>query len=253
MTPAITTSNLGKVYRVGFFMRRVEGLRDLTMEVGQGEAFGFIGPNGAGKTTTIKILMGLHRATAGHAELFGLDVNDPAARARVGFLPERPYFYEHLSAREVLHFYGQLSGLTLDERTERIEKLLDRVQLTRFANVSLAKYSKGMLQRVGLCQTLIHNPDLIILDEPMSGLDPVGRALVRDLIIEQRDAGKTVFFSSHILSDVEAICDRVAILVGGELRECGPIEEVVADRESLETVLLGEMQKAVDESQLGVL
>ncbi len=253
MTPAITTSNLGKVYRVGFFMRRVEGLRDLTMEVGQGEAFGFIGPNGAGKTTTIKILMGLHRSTAGHAELYGLDVNDPRARARVGFLPERPYFYEHLSAREVLHFYGQLSGLANDERSERIETLLERVQLTRFANVSLAKYSKGMLQRVGLCQTLLHDPDLIILDEPMSGLDPVGRALVRDLIIEQRDAGKTVFFSSHILSDVEAICDRVAILVGGELRECGPIEEVVADRESLETVLLGEMQKTVDESRLGVL
>ena len=253
MTSAISTKNLGKIYRVGFFMRRVEGLRDLSLEVGQGEAFGFIGPNGAGKTTTIKILMGLHRSTSGSASLFGVDVSEPIARKRVGFLPERPYFYEHLSAREVLHFYGQLSEIGFDERTERIERLLERVQLTRFADVSLSKYSKGMLQRVGLCQTLLHDPDLIVLDEPMSGLDPVGRALVRDLIIEQREAGKTVFFSSHILSDVEAICDRVAIVVGGSLRECGPIEDVVADRDSLEAVLVGEMQKAVDESRLGVL
>lgn len=253
MTPAISTKNLGKIYRVGFFMRQVEGLRDLSLEVGQGEAFGFIGPNGAGKTTTIKILMGLHRPTSGSASLFGVDVNESAARSRVGFLPERPYFYEHLSAREVLHFYGQLSGMESDMRADRIEMLLERVQLTRFADVSLAKYSKGMLQRVGLCQTLLHDPDLVVLDEPMSGLDPVGRALVRDLIIEQRDAGKTVFFSSHILSDVEAICDRVAILVAGELRESGPIDEVVADRDSLESVLVGEMNKAVDETRLGVL
>ena len=153
MTAAISTHNLGKIYRVGFFMRRVEGLRDLSLEVGRGEAFGFIGPNGAGKTTTIKILMGLHRATSGAASLFGGDVNDPSARTRVGFLPERPYFYEHLTAREVLHFYGQLSGLDSALRTERIETLLERVQLTRFADEPLAKYSKGMLQRVGLCQT----------------------------------------------------------------------------------------------------
>jgi len=253
MTAAISTHNLGKIYRVGFFMRRVEGLRDLSLEVGRGEAFGFIGPNGAGKTTTIKILMGLHRSTSGSASLFGVDVNDPSARTRVGFLPERPYFYEHLTAREVLHFYGQLSGLDSALRTERIETLLERVQLTRFADVTLAKYSKGMLQRVGLCQTLLHDPELIVLDEPMSGLDPVGRALVRDLIIEQREAGKTVFFSSHILADVEAICDRVAILVGGQLRECGPIADVVADRDSLEQVLVGEMSKVTDESSLGVL
>ena len=136
---------------------------------------------------------------------------------------------------------------------ERIELLLERVKLTRFADVTLAKYSKGMLQRVGLCQALLHDPDLIVLDEPMSGLDPVGRALVRDLILEQRDAGKTVFFSSHILSDVEAICDRVAILVGGELRDCGALTDVVADRDSLEAVLLGEMSKVADESALGVL
>ena len=253
MTAAISTKNLGKIYRVGFFMRRVEGLVGLDLEVGAGEAFGFIGPNGAGKTTTIKILMGLQSQTSGTAEIFGMDVGDASARERVGFLPERPYFYEHLSAREVLHFYGQLSRMDVEQRTDRIEMLLERMQLTRFADITLGKYSKGMLQRVGLCQTLLHDPDLVVLDEPMSGLDPVGRALVRDIILEQREAGKTVFFSSHILADVEAICDRVAILVGGELRACGAIKDVVADRESLESVLVGEMSKVVDESALGVL
>jgi ABC-2 type transport system ATP-binding protein len=137
--------------------------------------------------------------------------------------------------------------------SDRVEMLLERMQLTRFADITLGKYSKGMLQRVGLCQTLLHDPELLVLDEPMSGLDPVGRALVRDLILEQREAGKTVFFSSHILTDVEAICDRVAILVGGELRACGSIKDVVADRENLESVLVGEMTKVVDESALGVL
>lgn len=253
MNAAISTENLGKTYRVGFFMRRVEGLRDLNLTVQPGEAFGFIGPNGAGKTTAIKILMGLHSATSGSAQIFGTDVRESSARQRVGFLPERPYFYEHLTAREVLHFYGQLFEMASDLRTERVELLLERVALSRFADVTLAKYSKGMLQRVGLCQALLHNPDLIVLDEPMSGLDPVGRALVRDLILEQREAGKTVFFSSHILSDVETICDRVAILVDGQLRECGTLADVVADRESLESVLVGEMKKVTDESMLGVL
>ena len=253
MTAAISTEKLSKTYRVGFFMRKVEGLRDLDLQVQPGEAFGFIGPNGAGKTTTIKILMGLQGATTGSARVFGVDCGDASARKRVGFLPERPYFYEHLTAREVLHFYGQLFEMPHDRRRDRVETLLERVKLERFADVTLAKYSKGMLQRVGLCQALLHDPDLIVLDEPMSGLDPVGRALVRDLIIEQREAGKTVFFSSHILSDVEAICDRVAILVGGQLRESGALADVVADRESLESVLVGEVTKVTDESKLGVL
>jgi ABC-2 type transport system ATP-binding protein len=252
MTPAISTQDLGKIYRVGFFMRRVEGLRDLSLTVEPGQAFGFIGPNGAGKTTTIKVLMGLHAPTSGSAQLFGMDVSEAEARRRVGFLPERPYFYEHLTAREVLHFYGQLFEMESATRHKRVEMLLERVALSRFADVTLAKYSKGMLQRVGLCQALLHDPDLIVLDEPMSGLDPVGRALVRDLILEQRAAGKTVFFSSHILSDVEAICDQVAILVGGQLRECGTIAEVTRDRESLESVLLGEMARVTDECTLGV-
>ncbi len=253
MTAAISTEKLGKIYRVGFFMRKVEGLRDLDLQVQPGEAFGFIGPNGAGKTTTIKILMGLQGATTGTARIFGEDCTNANTRRRVGFLPERPYFYEHLTAREVLHFYGQLFEMPIELRRERVRVLLERVKLTRFADVTLAKYSKGMLQRVGLCQALLHDPELIVLDEPMSGLDPVGRALVRDLILEQREAGKTVFFSSHILSDVEAICDRVAILVDGQLRECGALADVVADRDSLESVLVGEMSKVTDESTLGVL
>jgi len=253
LTAAIRTEQLGKIYSIGFFMRKVEGLCDLDLEVQPGEAFGFIGPNGAGKTTTIKILMGLLGPTSGSAWLFGKPVGDPQSRARVGFLPERPYFYEHLTAREVLDFYGQLFGMDKRTRNERSEMLLEKVALTRFANISLRKYSKGMLQRVGLCQALLHDPDLIVLDEPMSGLDPMGRALVRDLILDQRAQGKTVFFSSHILSDVEVICDQVAILVEGRLREVGTIESLLKDRADLESVLVGEVDAVVNESKLGVL
>ncbi len=230
MTPAIRTEKLRKVYRVGFWMRSVLGLEGLDLEVPQGEIFGFIGPNGAGKTTTIKILMGLQQATSGQSWISGRSTDDPESRRSVGFLPERPYFYEHLSANELLHFYGQLYDVPRRARDERIPKLLERVDLTRFADVPLRKYSKGMLQRVGLCQALIHDPQLIVLDEPMSGLDPVGRAMVRDLILEERRAGRTVFFSSHILSDVEVLCDRVAIVVRGELRGTGPVRALIGDR-----------------------
>lgn len=230
MTPAIRTEQLRKVYRVGFWMRAVTGLEGLDLEVPGGEIFGFIGPNGAGKTSTIKILMGLQAQTSGQAWIFDKRVDYPEARRKVGFLPERPYFYEHLSANELLHFYGQLLDVPKRLRDERIPRLLERVDLVRFADVPLRKYSKGMLQRVGLCQTLIHEPELIVLDEPMSGLDPVGRALVRDLILEERRAGRTVFFSSHILSDVEALCDRVAIIVRGQLRGTGAVRSLIGDR-----------------------
>ena len=165
MVPAIRTTQLGKVYRVGFFMRRVKACEVWTLKFMPGNP-SVLGPNGAGKTTTIKILMGLHSATSGAAELFGVPVEDAAARKRVGFLPERPYFYEHLTAREVLHFYGQLFEMEPDVRKARVELLLERVQLQRFADVTLAKYSKGMLQRVGLCQALLHDPDLVVLVSP---------------------------------------------------------------------------------------
>ena len=227
---AIKAEGLQKVYRSGFWMRPHTGLHGLDLEVRQGEIFGFIGPNGAGKTTTIKILMGLHRATAGEASLLGVDHRDPKARAEVGFLPERPYFYQHLTATELLQFYGELMELDASFVKKRSAELLERVDMTRFADVALNSYSKGMLQRVGLCQTLLARPKLVVLDEPMSGLDPLGRALVRDLILEVREAGCTVFISSHILHDVETLSDRVALLVSGKRVGVGSLDSLLGGR-----------------------
>lgn len=226
-TPAIRTEKLSKVYLSGFWRIPYTGVEDLDLEVPEGTSFGFIGPNGAGKTTTIKTLMSLQKATGGRAWIHGVPVPDPESRRRVGFLPERPYFYEHLTAGEFLDFYGRLVEVPGAERKRRITRLLDRVDLARFRDVPLGKFSKGMLQRAGLAQALIGEPDLLVLDEPMSGLDPLGRVLVRDLILEERRAGRTVFFSSHVLADVEAICDRVAIVVGGKLRGQGTVPELL--------------------------
>lgn len=227
MSAAIETKGLRKVYQTHFWSKKHAALKGLDLRVEPGEIFGFVGPNGAGKTTTIKCLVGLQSATSGEATLFGVDHRDPEARQRLGFLPERPYFYQHLSARELLLFMGQLTGVTGADAKGRVGKLLERVDLVRFADVPLSKYSKGMLQRVGLCQALLHDPDLVVLDEPMSGLDPMGRALVRDVILEERAAGRTVFFSSHILHDVETLCDRVAVLVHGEVRGIGTVDELL--------------------------
>ena len=255
MSLAMEAKGLGKVYRSGFFMTRIEALSGLDLAVEPGEIFGFVGPNGAGKTTTIKIFAGLQRATAGEARIFGVSCNDPRSRRRLGFLPERPYFYQHLSAREALRFYGELCELETAVNRRRSEELLERVDLVRFADVPLRKYSKGMLQRVGLCQALLHDPELVILDEPMSGLDPMGRALVAQLIREEQERGRTVFFSSHILHDVQTLCDRVAVLVGGELRAMGPISELLPEGATLEDLFLGEVEKSklVDPKRLGVL
>jgi ABC-2 type transport system ATP-binding protein len=228
MSAAIRTEKLGKTYFSGFFRFPYLALANLDLDVPEGSSFGFVGPNGAGKTTAIKTLMGLQRPTAGAGWIHGVSILDPASRARVGFLPERPYFYEHLTAREFLEFYARLGDVPSAERGPRITALLERVDLARFRDVPLGKFSKGMLQRAGLAQALIADPSLLVLDEPMSGLDPIGRALVRDLILEERRAGKTVFFSSHILSDIEAICDRVAMIVRGELRGQGKVTELVA-------------------------
>lgn len=225
--PALRFEKMGKVYRSGFWRIPFTGLSDLDLEVPEGTSFGFIGPNGAGKTTTIKCLMSLQRHTSGRAWIHGVEVPDPASRARVGFLPERPYFYEHLTAAEFLDFYAHLSDVPSGERAGRITRLLERVDLARFRDVPLGKFSKGMLQRAGLAQALIADPSLLVLDEPMSGLDPLGRVLVRDIILEERRAGRTVFFSSHVLGDVEAICDRVAIVVGGRLRGQGTVPELL--------------------------
>jgi ABC-2 type transport system ATP-binding protein len=221
---------LQKHFRVGFFARRVDAVHDVGFEVRRGEIFGFLGPNGAGKTTTIKMLMGLIRPSAGQAEILGQPVPSLKAKRQVGFLPESPYFYDYLTGQELLDLMGRLCGLDRRQRRKRAGELLERVGLAAAKDRALRKYSKGMLQRVGLAQALIHDPHLVVLDEPMSGLDPIGRKEIRDLILSLREEGRTVLFSTHILSDVELLCDRVAIVVGGRLRDQGPLEKLLSPR-----------------------
>jgi len=224
----IVTENLTKSYGSGWPGRPpFVALDGLSLTVGRGEIFGFLGPNGAGKTTTLKILLGLVRATSGRALLLGRPAGDVDTRRRIGFLPESPYFYDYLTAEEFLGFYGQLAGLNRAVIAERITDLLHLVGLADARSRQLRKFSKGMLQRIGLAQALIHDPELVILDEPMTGLDPVGRKQVRDLILSLRDRGKTVFFSTHILHDVEMICDRVGIVIKGRLVASGRVDELV--------------------------
>ncbi|MSP61195.1 MAG: ABC transporter ATP-binding protein [Myxococcales bacterium] len=228
--PVITVVDLRKTFAFGFLRRKVQAVRGLTFDVRPGEIFGFVGPNGAGKTTTIKMLMGLIFPTAGTCMLLGKRVPDLGAKRRVGFLPETPYFYEHLTGRELVDFAGRLFDLPASVRRPRTEKLLDLVGLTGAASLPLRKYSKGMLQRLGLAQALINDPEVVVLDEPMSGLDPIGRKEIRDLIGSLRSEGKTVFFSSHILSDVELLCDRCAIIVRGEIRDVGPLAQLLSPK-----------------------
>lgn len=226
---AVEILGFEKTYAAGFWRKKQKvGLKSLHLEIQQGEVFGFLGPNGAGKTTTLKLLMGLIFPTAGSARILGKDWRDPAVRAGVGFLPEQPYFYDHLTPVELLDYYGSLSGLSRADRRARIPKLLERVGLARDGNVQLRKFSKGMLQRVGIAQAVLHEPQVVFLDEPMSGLDPVGRREVRDFIQSLNREGKTVFFSTHILSDAEALCDRVAVLSGGQLRGIGVVSELIS-------------------------
>jgi len=227
---AIEILNLEKSYLVGFWHKRPKlALRPLRLTIEEGEVFGFLGPNGAGKTTTLKLLMGLVFPTAGSARLLGMDINDPRVKSQIGFLPEQPYFYDHLTARELLNYYGSLSGVPGKTCAARVEEMLARVGLGGSANVQLRKFSKGMLQRVGLAQAILHDPKLVFLDEPMSGLDPMGRREVRELIQQLRSEGKTVFFSTHILSDAEALCDRVGIIHQGELRGVGAVAELTSE------------------------
>jgi ABC-2 type transport system ATP-binding protein len=228
---AVEILGLEKTYAAGFWRNKQKiGLKSLHLEVQKGEVFGFLGPNGAGKTTTLKLLMGLIFPTAGTARILGADWRDPAVRAHIGFLPEQPYFYDHLTPSELLDYYGALSGVPADERRSRIPRLLERVGLSDQARVQLRKFSKGMMQRVGIAQAVLHEPEVVFLDEPMSGLDPVGRREVRDFIQSLNDEGKTVFFSTHILSDAEALCDRVAVLNHGELRGVGVVADLVSKK-----------------------
>ena len=226
--PAVRTVGLTKSYRHPWTGKVVPGVEDLNLEVQRGEVMGCLGPNGAGKTTTLKLLTGLLKPTRGRAWLLGEPISRVESRRRLGFLPEQPYFYEYLSGIEYLEFVGQLSGLQAQDAHERARYWLGRVGLGARPRLVLRKYSKGMLQRLGLGAALMHDPELLILDEPMSGLDPFGRRDVRDLIQEQRERGATVLFSSHILPDVETLCDRVAIIMAGRLTRVATVGEIVS-------------------------
>ena len=229
---AIEIQGLEKIYSLGFWhQRRKIALHPLSLTVEDGEIFGFLGPNGAGKTTTLKLLMGLLSPTSGSARILDREWTDPAIKQQIGFLPEQPYFYDYLTARELLEYYGQLSGVEAKGRSRKVEEMLNRVGLSTSADVQLRKFSKGMLQRVGLAQAILHNPKVVFFDEPMSGLDPMGRREVRDLMEQLKNEGKTVFFSTHILSDAEALCDRVAIIHLGELRKVGAVADLTGSVE----------------------
>jgi len=229
---AIEILGLEKTYSVGFWRKRPKcALRPLHLAVAEGEIFGFLGPNGAGKTTTLKLLMGLVYPTGGSARILGMEINDPQMKAQIGFLPEQPYFYDYLTAGELLEYYAQLSGVVPKERRRRVREVLGQVGLPDSGGVQLRKFSKGMLQRVGIAQAILHDPRVVFFDEPMSGLDPMGRREVRDLMEQLKQKGKTVFFSTHILSDAESLCDRVAIIHHGELRGIGAVADLTSSVE----------------------
>ena len=227
--PALATRELTKDYAVGFWRKRpYRALDSLTLEVGAGEIFGFLGPNGAGKTTTLKLLMQLVFPTSGEAELLGRPVGDRSVKQRIGYLPENPYFYDYLTAEELLAYFAGLFGYPPAERRARASRLLDEVGIGAERRMQLRKFSKGMIQRVGIAQALLNDPEVVFLDEPMSGLDPIGRRDVRSLILQLGERGCTVFFSSHVLSDAEALCSRVAILSRGRLVTAGKLTDMLA-------------------------
>jgi ABC-2 type transport system ATP-binding protein len=227
--PAIRIDALTKDYAVGFWRPRpYRALDNLTLDIEHGEVFGFLGPNGAGKTTTLKLLMQLIFPTSGRAEILGRPAGDVPTRRRIGYLPENPYFYDNLTAEELLAYFAGLFGYRGADRARRVASLLDRVGIGRERRMRLRKFSKGMIQRVGIAQALVNDPEVLFLDEPMSGLDPLGRRDVRHLILELRDQGRTVFFSSHILADAEVLCRRVAVVAGGRLAATGTLSEILA-------------------------
>jgi ABC-2 type transport system ATP-binding protein len=241
----VRVTDVVKEFRSGAGLRKKRVLDGISFGVREGEIFGFVGPNGAGKTTALKILMGLIRPTSGRAEILGHDVGETDFRRHVGFLPESPYFYEYLTGREILGFYARLSGVPRALRGGRVEALLSQVGLEAAADVRLRTYSKGMLQRIGIAQALVHDPRVVFLDEPMSGLDPLGRKEIRDLIVKLRAEGKTVFMNTHILSDVELACDRVAIIARGRIVHEGSIDAFEGGGERLSDLVLGAVPASV--------
>ncbi len=235
----LRVSSLVKTYRKPFSGKRVEAVRGISFEVERGEIFGFLGPNGAGKTTTLKMLMGLVAPTSGTMEIFGVRAPSPDVMVRVGFLPENPYVYPYLSPREFVTLCGRLSGLRGASLRERVAHVITTVGMGHAADRSVRALSKGMLQRIGIAAAFVHDPELLVLDEPMSGLDPVGRKEVRDWIVEEKQRGKTIFFSSHILSDVEMLCDRVCILRKGEVVVSGALRDLLAQDKRRTEVTVG--------------
>lgn len=240
----ITIESISKEFKEGIAGKRVKALESLDLEICHGEIFGFLGPNGAGKSTTIKILMNLIYSDTGKAEIAGKNVRNPEARKAVGYLPENPYFYDYLTANELLWFGGKTAGMPSHTIRERSDFLIAKVDLQSARTRALRSYSKGMLQRVGLALALIHDPDVVILDEPMSGLDPIGRKMVGDLLIELKQQKKTVFFSSHILNDIERFSDRAGIIIGGKLRLVDSLNNLLAGNKNLEDVLMREVSAA---------
>jgi ABC-2 type transport system ATP-binding protein len=233
----LNVENLVKDYTTGFLRKRVRVLKGVSFSVNMGEIFGFVGPNGAGKTTTFKTILGFVTPTSGSVEIIGKPLGDVDVKKHIGYLPENPYFYDYLTGGELLHYMGELHGLNGGGLSKRVGELLEKVNMSHAKRVQLRKYSKGMLQRVGVAQALINDPEFLILDEPMSGLDPMGQREIRELILEQKNKGKTILLSSHILSDVEALCDRVGVIIGGRVVKMGELgklfEEIHTDYEML--------------------
>jgi ABC-2 type transport system ATP-binding protein len=244
--PIISVHGLKKSFRIGFFMKKVVAVRDSTFDVMPGETLGIVGPNGAGKTTTIKMLMGLIRPSGGHATINGISIRSREARRSVAYLPETPNFYDYLKPAELLDYFGDLYGMDRAAKKRRIPELIERVGLSASVDKPLRKFSKGMLQRIGLAQALLPGADIIILDEPQSGLDPLGRKDVRDLILEEKSRGRTIVMCSHILHDVESVCDRVAILHAGRVTRVGDLPSLLASVDaSVEVTLMIDDSAAV--------
>jgi ABC-2 type transport system ATP-binding protein len=251
MTPVVQAKDLSKEFVSDILRKRFRSLDGLNLEVQKNETFGLLGLNGAGKTTMLKLLLGLIRPTSGEANVLGFPAGDKRALAKVGFLPEQPYFYSYLTAREFLDFSGELCGMSPDERRERSEELLKMVSMLEAADRPVRKYSKGMTQRMGIAQALINDPELVFLDEPMSGLDPIGRRDVRLIMMKLKEQGKSLFFNSHLLPDVNEVCDRVAILHRGKLLSCVRVHEISSrnDYRDLENFFLNSVQRAEAEFQ----
>ncbi len=225
----LNITNLVKDYKTGFTGKKTRVLRDVSFDVRKGEVFGFVGPNGAGKTTTFKSILGFVSPTEGKIELLGKEHTNSEAKRRIGYLPENPYFYDYLTGEELLRYMGELQGLPRKVLNERTDELLRKVRMEHAKKLQMRKYSKGMLQRIGVAQALVNDPEFLILDEPMSGLDPIGRREIKDLILEEKRKGKTILLSSHMLSDVEALCDRVGIIMGGTVIKIGNIGDLLKE------------------------